>query len=451
LTSKNIHSFVLRDILLASENDEVLIITDDFEVIQYFSKEAKQIGINITTIYLPKESRPLKKTSKIIEHAIKNSTIVLTIFSILSEELSFRKQIIDTAVKTKRVRLAHMPNVDIDIIQNCIANSDFDEMKIIGTPLVEVLARARKVKIISKNGSNLSMNLGGWTIPTDAGWDKISIEGEWDNLPTGEVFKVPVENSVNGKLVIDGCIPGKAFSKNEKITLFFTNGRISKINDDCNSGFENYLKEIDGIADLEEKGNIYRICEFGIGINKAARKIPKPVEYEKKLGTAHIALGDNIAFNGNIKAPEHIDIMFEHPTIYIDGIPLMIDGNIIPKSFIDICADDLDSYKPHVSLQITNKSKIVPTKEIGSIEIKNNIVYKQWTSPGKIPYDTKICKATSILAIKVFDEIDQRKLSHNHKKLSFKDIINILEIPRHKCIKLIRFLYDYQLIEIEND
>ena len=64
---------------------------------------------------------------------------------------------------------------------------------------------------------------------------------------------------------------------------------------------------------------IRRIGELGIGINEKARICGPTIINEKTLGTAHIALGSNAWFGGNIYAIVHLDQVFKDPKIWVDG------------------------------------------------------------------------------------------------------------------------------------
>jgi leucyl aminopeptidase (aminopeptidase T) len=73
------------------------------------------------------------------------------------------------------------------------------------------------------------------------------------------------------------------------------------------------------------------IAELGIGTNDCARLMGNPMTDEKVLGTAHIAVGDNvhIPLGGKNEADIHIDGIFGDPTIVIDGNTIMRKGKLV--------------------------------------------------------------------------------------------------------------------------
>jgi leucyl aminopeptidase (aminopeptidase T) len=58
---------------------------------------------------------------------------------------------------------------------------------------------------------------------------------------------------------------------------------------------------------------------LGIGINPGALLIGSTIMDEKVLGTAHIGIGSNFWFGGEIKTVFHGDQIFKNPQIFING------------------------------------------------------------------------------------------------------------------------------------
>ena len=71
------------------------------------------------------------------------------------------------------------------------------------------------------------------------------------------------------------------------------------------------------------------IGELGIGINPDASLIGPTIINEKLLGTAHVAIGSNYWFGGNIYAKIHLDQVFRKPKIEADG--KAINSNYLPQ------------------------------------------------------------------------------------------------------------------------
>ncbi|HXZ90409.1 MAG TPA: hypothetical protein VEG61_05050, partial [Candidatus Dormibacteraeota bacterium] len=83
---------------------------------------------------------------------------------------------------------------------------------------------------------------------------------------------------------------------------------------------------------LREAGSraAYRVCEFGIGLNPLASIRGSIIEDEGKLGTAHVALGDNTRIGGVNKARIHVDLVFRNPHVQLDGVSVLKGKRLMP-------------------------------------------------------------------------------------------------------------------------
>ena len=84
---------------------------------------------------------------------------------------------------------------------------------------------------------------------------------------------------------------------------------------------------------IRHEKNADNIAEFGIGTNEKAERFDNILEAEKILGTCHIAIGDNSAFGGEIRANVHIDLLIDKPTITLkigkEKVKIMEDGKLL--------------------------------------------------------------------------------------------------------------------------
>ncbi len=121
------------------------------------------------------------------------------------------------------------------------------------------------------------------------------------NMPDGEVYTGPVENSINGRIrfTYPGIYSGKEV---EDISLTFKNGKVVKA--EAAKGYE-LLKEILKIDGADHIG------EFAIGTNYGITKFTKEMLFDEKMGgTIHMALGNSYAETGGLnKSTIHWDIL----------------------------------------------------------------------------------------------------------------------------------------------
>jgi aminopeptidase len=134
------------------------------------------------------------------------------------------------------------------------------------------------------------------------------------NMPDGEVFTGPIENSTNGtiRFTYPGLYAGREV---EDIKLTFKDGKVVKAS--ATKG-EELLKE------LLKVENADRLGEVAIGTNYGITRFTKNMLFDEKMGgTIHMALGLAIPESGGVnKSAIHWDIlkdMKKGGEIYADG------------------------------------------------------------------------------------------------------------------------------------
>jgi len=141
----------------------------------------------------------------------------------------------------------------------------------------------------------------------------LNFDGKKD-LPDGEIFTGPIEDSANGYITFSfpGVYQGQIL---ENIYLKFKNGQVIEAKTSTN---QNLLDDILKIPGSD------RIGEFGIGTNPTIDKFIKNILFDEKIaGTIHIALGLGYPDTGSKNKGEiHWDIltdMRDEGEIYSDG------------------------------------------------------------------------------------------------------------------------------------
>jgi aminopeptidase len=183
-----------------------------------------------------------------------------------------------------------------------------------------------KVKIVSidDDPTDLELRIKGRKILKDIGY--LTLEGikKGDvglNIPSGEVFCAPLEDSANGKIFFKKIfIHGKGFVND--LYLEFKNGKVVYFEEkDKEKNFEKLLNE------NTESSKV--IAELGIGCNRGAKYSGYILTDEKIFGTIHIAIGNNTgAYGGKNKASMHLDMVkdMKNCRMYVDGKLVMDRG-----------------------------------------------------------------------------------------------------------------------------
>lgn len=143
------------------------------------------------------------------------------------------------------------------------------------------------------------------------------------NLPDGEVFTGPIENSANGKIrfTYPGIYMGREI---EDIKLTFKDGEVIDAKAAKGEDLLKKLLEIDGAK---------RIGEIAIGTNYGVQRFTKNMLFDEKMGgTMHLALGRAIPESGGKNFSSiHWDILknMKNGKIYADGEVFYENGKFL--------------------------------------------------------------------------------------------------------------------------
>jgi aminopeptidase len=138
--------------------------------------------------------------------------------------------------------------------------------------------------------------------------------GGKENMPDGEVFTSPIEDSANGvvRFTLPGIFSGREV---ENIKLTFKDGKVVEASAAKGNEFLQRILKIEG-AD--------RIGEAAIGTNYGIARFTKNMLFDEKIGgTIHVALGMSFPESGGLnKSAIHWDILKDMKNdgeIYADG------------------------------------------------------------------------------------------------------------------------------------
>lgn len=243
---------------------------------------------------------------------------------------SFWDAVYDVA-KAKPLLLVNLPSrkyiepigIDYEDFLRAFMNAvkvDYGKLRKTGLSISSELGGKDCVHVYDPNGTELVFSVKGRHVGVESGTleDCFLTGSECEvEVPAGEVYVAPVESSANGILVVDQLRDYGI----ERLRLLFENGKIVSFKAEKGSDtFKKILEKAEGDKD--------RIAELGIGINYGMKPVGWSVYDEKALGTAHIAIGNNIHLGGVNKASIHIDFVLYNPTIKVDDKIIMDTGKL---------------------------------------------------------------------------------------------------------------------------
>ena len=181
--------------------------------------------------------------------------------------------------------------------------------------IIEWLKGKKQVRIIGHE-TNLSLNV--------AGRDFINCDGH-ENMPDGEVFTGPVEDSVEGNVYFSY----PAIYDDREVTgvrLWFEHGHVVKASAEKNQDF--LLKTLD-----TDEGS-RRVGEFAIGTNEGITQFTRQILFDEKInGSFHLALGAGFPETGSKnESAIHWDMVCDlrqGGEIWVDDQLLYKDGRFV--------------------------------------------------------------------------------------------------------------------------
>lgn len=425
---------------------ELLIFADEttLEAARLIHQAAVEQQIHSTILLVPLEDQlryaryedfPLP-----IQAAMRDAMAILTCVSDQPEAMNFRAMTIRTA-KNFQMKIGNCPGMSVEMLSTA-ADVDYRAMASHCHLLAVALVKGDMVEVITEDNQEkahlLSISLGHWArVPvTSTG---LIEEGVWGNIPSGETYLAPLEDSAEGEIIINGSVPGYVFPKGQEIKLTFEDGELVSIVPNDDPGAELLQAKIDAARSIGDQ-NCHRLAEMGIGVNSRVKRLTgKPLVDEKKAGTAHIALGNNKDFGGNLVSSVHLDLVTQAPTIKVNGIAILQRGDLVIRD-----ADWRENYK----------SAEVPKGWAETIQAVSRTGHKTKPHSPRLLQRELIDGAGRVLYVSVGDNPTAKAAAAVYNKIPNRDAIPIADLmadvkwDKHDLLKILRVMQDYEMIKL---
>jgi leucyl aminopeptidase (aminopeptidase T) len=298
-------------VLKLRPGENFLLVTDKqkMEIAEALAFWAKKAGAETTTYLMTETLRPISQPTRLFKEMIRKASAVAYMLDGRIEEKPFRGFMV--AHGTKYGRICMMPGLTRDMMERLV-NIDFKAMDDFTRKVIRIMRDAEDVVVENPSGTHITFSVEGRPWRNDNG--RISRKGQHGNLPAGECYTAPVEETFNGRIVIS-LIDDKL----GRGALEFRKGKLVKWS---GKGVAAILKTIGSDATGKMIG------EFGIGTNRNARLSPNMLEAEKAFGTVHFAIGDSYGIGKN-KSPFHYDALVEKATIKAKGKTIAKEGRFL--------------------------------------------------------------------------------------------------------------------------
>ena len=232
------------------------------------------------------------------------------------------------ASRTGRTRIISMPGINENMFSIGGMTADYNALQKEISGLTSIFRRKRDVRVTSPGGTDIRFSIGAKWRTDDNGI--CNRPGQVMNLPSGRVFVFPKEETMNGKIVIDGSWEGNLIQ--EPIIMEVENGIVTNISEsEISEKINSIFAEVSKPLNKSKAVLVKTVAEFGFGMNSRAKVVGNLLEDQVVRGAAHFVLGDNSAYGGKNNIGLQMRGVILKPTIELQDIDLVKDGKIIAR------------------------------------------------------------------------------------------------------------------------
>ncbi|MDI7258895.1 MAG: aminopeptidase [Thermodesulfobacteriota bacterium] len=308
-------NMLINQVLEVKKGEIVLIVTDTDRprtITQALAYSALSAGGEVIVISMEPQQIGGQEPPAPVSAAMSASQVVInqSTYSLTHTEA------VREAMK-KGSRIANLRNFTEEMMVNGGINADYSQVKRVSENLARLLTEADVIRLTTPEGTDLTMRSIGRKAIAQTGF--VTKPGELSGLPDGEATLAPLEGVTEG-VIVDPYIADQIGVITDPFRIQVTKGRITSVTGGKQA------QELKQLLEKYDEAGYNAASQFALGTNPACRVIPNTREVSKKLGTAHIAIGDNVSLGGKSKSSFHIDFVFLNTTVYLDGKCILKDG-----------------------------------------------------------------------------------------------------------------------------
>lgn len=311
-------NMLINQVLELKKGESVLIITDtdrSSNITEAIAYSAISAGGQVMVIMMEPQKIGGEEPPAPVAAAMSASKVIIN----QSTQSLTHTESVRQAMR-KGARIANLRNFTEDMMINGGINADYHQVKKVSEQIADLLTNADKIRLTTPKGTDLTMWARGRKAIAQTGF--VTQPGMLSGLPDGESTLAPLEGMTEG-IIESPYIADQLGMITEPFHLEINQGRIHRII----GGKE--AQELKKLLESKDEAGYNAASQFALGTNPACRIVPNTREVGKKLGTAHIAIGDNRSLGGQSSSTFHIDFVFLNPTVYLDDTCILKDGEYV--------------------------------------------------------------------------------------------------------------------------
>jgi leucyl aminopeptidase (aminopeptidase T) len=304
---------VLERCLGVRSGEHVVVLVDqdtDTEVVNLLRAGLDARGCRTIVVAMGRLVIPGSEVTPSVAAAIRHCDAVIELTSVFIGSNQARRDAND-----RGVRYLAMPGVTVSTFRSDGPLSvDFDELRNAAERIGDLWTAASEFSLTTPAGTSLHGSV--TNRPGRVLHGICRLAGDYMAPPDIEAGTAPVEGTTHGVVVVDadllfmgtGPLP-------DPVVLTFDEGRLVKA-----EGPESH--RLTAMIERCDDDRMTNLAEVSLGLNPAGHVCEVAMETECALGTAHIALGNSIAYGGVVPAVAHLDCVMRDATLTLDGVPV---------------------------------------------------------------------------------------------------------------------------------
>jgi len=311
---------LVEDYLAAQKGEYFLVVTDTRtspEIARVVMEQALDLGCDAASLVIVPRTRSGENPPPHCAAAMKAAQVIVAAAS---------TSLYHTQAKAQAQQAGARGVLNAPFMAEAWANgamtADFREIRPIAERLRDILKTGRMIHLTSPAGTDIVASIEG---RKPVGWLTALCREprQISALPGGEVSLPPLEGTTEGRIVIEQVMSD--LGRIEKpLELIVQGGNVVEVKGGTHSQVERLNRILSTVP------NARNIAEIGIGLNPKARLTNQITETKKRLGTAHMAVGDNARdYGGSVECEVHLDGMILDVTIELDGKKIIDNGRLL--------------------------------------------------------------------------------------------------------------------------
>jgi len=302
-------------------SEDVVVVTDAgcMPIAEAVADEAREVGAVVSIVISPERSIDNEEPGSPVAAAILGADVVFLPVTLAMAHTRAVREAIGAGA-----RVLSMTAFTERMMREGGLFTDFRVRQPFCQNLAAMLTDGEHLRVTNPSGTDLSMGLVGVAGNSHA----CLLDGPgFSAVPNIEANCAPTQGTAEGVFVCDGSIPYYGVGPiHDPVTFQISEGFVTDISGGDQADF------LKNLLARQEDPWVYNLAQFAFGLNPACTEFTGEMLNDEGVnGTVHIGIGTSANLGGEVRAKTHFDAVTQAPTVWIDGEPVLSDGEILLK------------------------------------------------------------------------------------------------------------------------